>query len=147
MQFNKEQIQKLADQARMGPQKKISVDLKRVKKEALFLQREYMKARQEGPVSSFDFLLHWEKEKETKYLCSRVRSLAKIISVGQFNKEKFEFMMNMGAMVERGRMREYDASVMVGQKFANEYIAPVHQQQQQASNVTTSSPSTADKDT
>ena len=34
-------------------------------------------------------------------------------------------MMRMGQMVERGRMREYDASVMVGQRFANEYVAPV----------------------
>lgn len=33
--------------------------------------------------------------------------------------------MQMGSMVKSGRMREYDASVMVGQKFANEYVAPV----------------------
>jgi hypothetical protein len=31
----------------------------------------------------------------------------------------------MGNMVKSGRIREYDASVMVGQKFANEYVAPV----------------------
>lgn len=37
MQFDKATIARLAEEARVGPQKKIRVDLKRVKKEALFL--------------------------------------------------------------------------------------------------------------
>jgi hypothetical protein len=80
----------------------------------MFLQKQYLKARGEGPVSSFDFLVEWSKHKETKYLCTKVRSLARIISQGMFDKAKFEYMMNMGAMVERGRIREFDASVAVG---------------------------------
>lgn len=125
MQFDKETIARLADQARTGPQKQISVDLKRVRKEAFFLQNEYEKAQRQGPVSSFEFLYKWGERKETKYVCSKVRSIARIISEGKFDRQKFDFMMQMGTMVKSGRMREYDASVMVGQKFANEYVAPV----------------------
>ena len=125
MQFNKETIAKLAEKARTGPQKKIAVDLKRVKREASFLQKQYEKEREAGPVSSFDFTSKWEEAKETKYLFQRVRSLAKIIASGHFDPQKFQFMMRMGQMVERGRIREFDASVAIGQKFANEYVAPV----------------------
>jgi hypothetical protein len=121
----------------VGPQKQISVDLKRVKKEALFLQSKYEEARREGPVSSFDFLLHWENEKETKYLVTKVRSLARIISQGQFDRNKFDFMMNMGQLVKSGRIREYDASVAVGQRFANEYVTPA--MREQANTTTTTS--------
>lgn len=127
MQFNKETIARLAEQARTGPQKKISVDLKRVKKEAMFLQKQYEHERTNGPVSVFDFTNKWESAKETKYLYQKVRSLTKIIASGQFDPVKFEFMMRMGQMVERGRMREFDASVAIGQKFANEYVAPTVQ--------------------
>lgn len=125
MQFSKETIARLAEQARTGPQKQISVDLKRVRKEALFLQRQYEEESRSGPVSSFNFLTKWMEKKETKYLCSRVLSLARIISNGHFDRTKFEYMMNMGNMVSSGRVREYDASVAIGQKFANEYVAPV----------------------
>ena len=137
MQFNKDQIHQLAERARMGPQKQIAVDLKRVRKEALLLQTKYEQARQKGPVSSFDFLLDWEEKKETKYLITKVRSLARIISQGQFDRTKFDFMMNMGQMVKSGRMREYDASVAVGQRFANEYVTPAMQEDADA-NTTTS---------
>lgn len=67
---------------------------------------------------------HWENKKETKYLFSRVRSIATIISQGKFDKDKFDYMMRMGEMVKSGRVREYDASVAVGQKFAKEYVEP-----------------------
>ena len=125
MEFNKKTISKLAEKAKNGPQKKIAVDLNRVRREAFFLQNEYKKLAAKGPVSTFDFQNKWSTNPNTKYLFKRVNSLAKIISQGRFDKEKFEFMLTMGKMVERGRMREYDASVMVGQKFANEYVAPV----------------------
>ena len=128
MQFNKETIARLADEARTGPQKQISVDLKRVRREATYLQKEYEKEARNGPVSSYQFLDKWAKHKDTKYLCTKVASLSKIIAGGRFEMDKFEYMMNMGKMVERGRVREFDASVMVGQKFANEYVAPVAQQ-------------------
>ena len=131
MQFDKRTIARLAEEARTGPQKQISVDLKRVRREALYLQKEYEKEARNGPVSSFEFLNTWAKHKDTKYLCTKVASLSKIIAGGRFDMNKFEYMMNMGKMVERGRMREFDASVMVGQKFANEYVAPVAQSQQE----------------
>lgn len=139
MQFNKETIARLAEQARTGPQKQISVDLKRVKKEALFLQSQYELEARSGPVSSFNFLTKWSDKKETKYLCTRVISLARIISQGHFDKGKFDYMMNMGQMVSSGRVREYDASVAIGQKFANEYVAPVAGEAMTQSNTTTSS--------
>ena len=139
MQFNKETIARLAEQARTGPQKQISVDLKRVRREALFLQKQYEEEARNGPVSSFNFLTKWSEKKETKYLCSRVLSMARIISNGHFDRAKFEYMMNMGNMVSSGRVREYDASVAIGQKFANEYVAPVASESRTESNSTTSS--------
>lgn len=131
MQFNREQILRLAQQAREGPQKKIAVDLKRVKKESAHMQKLYLREKAKGPVSQYDFLNKCGDNKDTKYLCKNVFSLAKIIASGGYDKKKLDFMLKLGGLVESGHVREFDASVMVGQKFANEFIAPTVGEQQQ----------------